>query len=403
MLFNKNHARLPRKGWVKVTLVVLGLALTVGGLAAFRAVSAKKDETKKPDAAKVFEFAPGDLAELKPAQMGQIIPISGSVRPLLQATVKSKVPAEVSKVHVQEGERVQAGQVLISLDTADLKARLDSQHASMAEAKAKLDLANKNQENNKALLSKNFISQNAYDNVLNSVEVAQANFKSAEAQAAIAQRAVNDASIRAPFAGIVAKRWVNTGDKVNSDTPVAAVVDLAKMELEAQIPVSEIPYVQVGHEIAFKVDGFATREFKGKVERINPSAEAGSRSISIFVALPNQDASLRGGMFASGMLSITGKGNVNTLPTTAVLEEGGQSFVYAINEGKLVRKPVTIGARNGERGLVEIREGLEPGIQVVTVKAEGLKAGVEAIVKKSDGSPKSVTPVVAPKATEKKA
>lgn len=401
MYFAKN-ASAPRKGWVKITLVLLGLALTVGGLVAFRGVSAKKEE-KKADAVKVYEFAAGDIAQLKPVQLGQVIPISGTVRPVLQATVKSKVPAEVAKVHVQEGERVQAGQVLVSLDTADLKARLDTQLAAQAEAKAKLELARKNQENNKALLAKNFISQNAFDNVLNSVEVARANHQSAEAQAAIAQRALNDASIRAPFAGIVAKRWVNTGDKVTSDSSVAALVDLSRMELEAQIPVSDIPYVSVGHEISFKVDGFNGRQFKGKVERINPAAEAGSRSIAIFVTLPNPDAALKGGMFVNGTLAAADRGAVNAIPLLALTEEGGQAFVYALKDGTVERKPVTIGKKSIEQGLVEIREGLAVGTDVISVKQEGMKHGSKAMVKAPGAKPPAATqPAQAPETQNKK-
>ncbi|MBL8515708.1 MAG: efflux RND transporter periplasmic adaptor subunit [Betaproteobacteria bacterium] len=391
-----------RKGWVKVTLILLFLAVSVGGLVAWRTVSAKKEE-KKPDTAnavKTLEFAPGDIAELKPTQLGQVIPISGSVRPLLQATVKSKVPAEVARVHVQEGEQVAAGQVLVSLDTADLKARSDTQQAAVAEARARLDLARKNQDNNKTLLTKGFISQNAYDSVANNLTVAEAALKSALAQAAIAERALADANIRAPFNGIVAKRWVNTGDKVAGDTPVAAIVDLARMELEAQVPVAEIPYVKVGQEVAFKVDGFTGRNFTGKVDRINPAADIGSRSIAIFVSLPNKDASLKGGMFANGRLAVEGKAAVNALPVAAIREEGGQSFVFAIKDGKLERKPVTIGLRSMEKGMVEVREGLAEGAQVVAVKADGLKAGTIAVIKKPGETKPAATPV---KEQEKKA
>jgi RND family efflux transporter MFP subunit len=295
--------------------------------------------------------------------------------------VRAKVPAEVARVNVQEGERVQAGQALVSLDTADLKARVDAQHAAVAEARARLDLARKNQANNKALLEKSFISQNAYDGVINTVQVAEANMKSAEAQATISERALADAQIRAPFNGIVAKRWVNVGDKVSADAPVAHLVDLARMELEAQVPVSEIAYVKVGQDVAFRVDGFPGRPFSGRVERVNPSAEAGSRSISIFVTLPNADGSLRGGMFASGSLSARTGADVDVIPSTAVLEESGQSFVYVVKDGKVERRSVTLGPKNAERGLTEVREGLERGVPVITVKADGLRAGVRAVVK----------------------
>ncbi len=368
-----------RRRWIKPVAVALIALLAIGSLATWRAMANKKPDPKKTQES-VFEFSKGDLALLSPRELGNMIPVSGTLKPLTQAVVKSKVAAEVAQVHVQEGQRVTAGQVLVSLDTADLRARLDAQHASVAEMKARLELASKNEANNKQLLAKNFISQNALDAVSSNAEVARANLRSAEAQAAISQRALNDASIRAPFAGIVAKRMINIGEKVSADMAVMQIVDLTRMELESMIPVSEIPHVRIGQEIAFTVEGFTGRQFTGKVERINPSADAGSRSIAVFVAIANADQSLKGGMFASGKLAAQSRGPVNALPLVALREEGGQSFVFTIEKEKLVRKPVSVGARNIDMGLVEIRDGLADGTQVVSVKMEGLKAGGKAII-----------------------
>ncbi|MEO5694330.1 MAG: efflux RND transporter periplasmic adaptor subunit [Usitatibacter sp.] len=366
--------------YAKPAIIGVVLLAVAGSFVGLRASQANKEPDKK-DGDKVFEFAAGDLAQLERVPLGRQIPVSGSMKPVLQATVRSKVPAEVARIHVQEGDRIAAGMPLITLDTADLKARYDAQAAAVAEARARLDLARKNQGNNKALLEKSFISQNAYDSVINTVQVAEANMQSAEAQAAIARRALADASIRSPFGGIVAKRWVNVGDKVSGDMPVVQIVDLARMELEAPIPVSEIPFVKVGQEILFTVDGFPSRKFSGKVERVNPSAEAGSRSIMVFVTIPNADASLKGGMFANGVLATNTGTEVDVIPLTALLEEGGQSFVHVVKNGKVERRSVVTGTRNVERGVVVVKEGLERNVPVIIVKADGLKAGATAIVK----------------------
>jgi membrane fusion protein, multidrug efflux system len=382
-------ARGRANGWVKVSVGALTALLVIGSLVAWRASSAKKEEPKK-DADKIFEFAKRDLADFGPRDLGNVIPLSGSVKPLTQAVVKTKVAAEVAKVHVREGERVAAGQVLVSLDTADLKARADAQAATVAEMKARLDLASKNEANNRALLQKNFISQNAFDAVSNTVAVAQANLKSAEAQSAIVARALSDASIRAPFGGIVARRMVNIGEKLSPDMAVMQIVDLSQMELEAAVPVAEIPGIKVGQEISFTVDGFADRQFKGKVERINPSAEAGSRSISVFLVIANQDGALKGGMFANGKLAAQSRGAVNAVPLVSLREEGGQSFVYVIEKDKIERKSVTPGTRNIDLGLVEIRDGLTQGTQVVAVKMEGLKPGAKAILR-AEGAAKDAS------------
>ena len=373
-----------RRGRIKWIVIGITVAAVIGGLAVWKASSASKEagnDGKKPDADKTFEFAKNDIAIVQSQNLGLVIPVSGSVRPVLQAMVKSKVAGEVAKVYVREGERVAAGQVLVSIDIADLKARHDAQRAMAAETKARLDLATKNESNNRTLLAKNFISQNAFDGVANSVQVAEANHQSSLAQSAITAKALADAQVRAPFAGIVAKRAVNVGEKITADAPVMQIVDLSKMELEAPVPVGDIPSVKVGQEIAFTVDGFTGREFKGKVERINPAAETGSRSISIFVTLPNADGALKGGMFANGTLAAMGRGDVNTLPIATLIEEGGQTFVFAIKDGLIERKPITVGPKNVERGLVEIRGGINNGAEVVAVKADGLKHGSKAVVR----------------------
>lgn len=374
---------------VKFIIALLIFAAAGASLVAWRSSAAKKEEKKADE--KIFEFVSSDLARVEARELGNAIPVSGTLKPLTQATVKSKVAAEVARVHVQEGEHVTAGQILVTLDTADLRARLDTQHASLAEMKARLELAKKNEANSRQLLSKGFISQNAFDAIASNVEITAANLKSAEAQAAIAQRALADATIRAPFAGIVAKRLINVGEKLNPDSPVMHIVDLSRMELEAMVPVAEIPGVKIGQEIAFKVDGFNERAFKGQVERINPAAETGSRSIAVFVTLPNADAALKGGMFASGRLAALSRGAVSAIPLVALREEGGQNYVLIVKNDKIDRKPVTAGTRNVDMGLVEIRERLEPGTTVVAVKMEGLKPGAKAIIKNaaSPDSPKT--------------
>ncbi|MEI8326267.1 MAG: efflux RND transporter periplasmic adaptor subunit, partial [Betaproteobacteria bacterium] len=262
-----------------------------------------------------------------------------------------------------------------------LRARLDAQLADVAQAQARLDLALKNQASNRQLLSQNFISQNAFDTAQNGVDVAQASLNAAQAQGVIARRALSDAQVRAPFAGIVAKRLVNAGEKVSPDVPLMQLVDLSNMELQAQVPVSEIPFLKLGQHLNLSVDGFEGRVFKGQIGRINPAAEAGTRAITVFVALANADGALKGGMFAKGSIAVAAGSAVNTLPAGAIQEEGGLSFVYTISDGKLERRPVLLGARSPDASLVEVREGPPAGSDVVAVKTEGLKHGAAASVK----------------------
>ncbi len=371
-----------RRRWVHWGVGLLVVVAAGGGWVALRAgSSAASEPSKQPD--KPIELAGTDLVQVGARALGRIVSVSGSINPVVAATVKSKLAAEVAQIHVQEGEAVHTGQLLATLETADIRARLDAQQAAVAESQAKLDLALKNQANNRQLLSQSFISQNAYDTAQNGVDVAQASVAAAKAQADIARRALTDTQVRAPFSGVVAKRMVNAGEKVSPDVPLFQLVDLARMEMQAQVPVADIPFLKLGQALELTVDGFEGRRFSGTVGRINPTTEVGTRAISIFVALSNGDGALRGGMFAKGQIAVQTERTVNALPLSAIHEEAGQSFVFVIKNGQLERSPVQLGLKREDLGLVELRDGPSPGSEVVAVKSDKLKVGAKVQVRRA--------------------
>jgi RND family efflux transporter MFP subunit len=329
----------------------------------------------------VLEFTAADIAHVQKRELARSIPFSGSLAPLVQTTVKSRVSGEVSKVLVREGESVAQGQLLAQIETADLQSRLDAQVATLEEARAKLDLAQKNRENNKALLNQKFISQNAFDTTHSTYEAAAAAVRSSDAQLRIAKKAMDDATVRAPFAGIVARKMANVGEKVGVDSALFALVDLARMEIEAPAPAAEIPAIKPGQPVSFRVDGFGERAFEGRIERINPTAEPGSRAITLYISVANRDGVLKGGMFAKGQIVLDKTTAAAVIPSSAVREEAGQTYVFTIEGGKIARRSVRLGFSEPQQGLVEITQGLEVGVPVVSVRAAGLKVGAPAILK----------------------
>jgi membrane fusion protein, multidrug efflux system len=380
-----------RRGWIRLTLVVASVAVVLGSLVAYRVSSAKKDD-KKSGAAVTLEFSPADITVVEHRELTRTLPFSGSLSPVLQSTVKSKVSGEVQRVFVREGESITHGQVLAQIDTSDLQARLDAQVAALEEAKARLSIADKNRETNFKLLKQNFISQNAFDTTHSTFEANAAAVRSAEAQVRLARNAMQDAVVRAPIDGVLARKMVNAGEKVGPDSAMFTVVDLTKMEIEAPAPASEIPGVRVGQVASFQVDGFGERVFEGRVERINPITEQGSRSITLYLSVANRDGMLKGGMFAKGLL-VLGK----TQPSAVVLiaavrEEAGQSYVFTIEGGKLAKRTVSLGLREPQAGLVEVKSGLEKGVQVVSTRMDGLKPGTPAVVKMPGRSPPASAP-----------
>jgi RND family efflux transporter MFP subunit len=371
----------PQKGrrWRKPVAALLVLLLAGGGWAwmqakakpAAAAAASAKDKPKTP----VYELAAGDVATIAARAMQINLPLSGSLMPLTQATIKSKVSGVVLETTVQEGMTVAAGQVIARLDGAELRARAAQQQAALDEASARLALAKKNNLNSEALLRQNYISRSAYDTTQNSVELAQASVAAAQAQLDMARIALADTTLKAPLSGVVSKRYVQAGEKLAPDTPVMAIVNLNQLTLEAQVPASEIPRIRVGQEVQFRVDGFDQRNFAGKVARINPTTEAGSRAMLVYISVNNADGALRGGMFAKGQITTSKTAPRPLLPLAALRKDGSKDVVYRVDNGTITAQPVTLGVRNEDDALVEVLDGLAPGAVVLAAPLDGVKPG----------------------------
>ncbi len=373
---------------VVVALVVLLLAGALAAAITMRIAKRAAEKDAGKDVPVTLEFATGDLTSVEARALSRWLPVSGTMRPLRQATVKAKVSGDVRQITVREGDAVQAGQMLVRVDTADLDARLIERQGLLESARAQLALAEKTLATNQKLLKQNFISQNAFDGSESSVNVTRGSVKSAEAQVRLAQNALKDAVAYAPLSGVVAKRHVQAGEKVAFDTPLVTVVDLKDMELQALVPAIDIPELKTGMSVDLSVDGFGERRFTGRIERISPSTEPGTRAIHVFVALSNPGNELRGGMFATGRIALAADAPVPTLPAIAVRTEAGWSFIWTIQDGKLVKRMVVMGRRDEETGRVEIKTTLAPETKVLAARFENLKEGAPALVKATVPTPK---------------
>ncbi|GGY72928.1 efflux RND transporter periplasmic adaptor subunit [Pseudoduganella plicata] len=366
-----------RRRWRKPAIAVLVLAIAGGAYLALRPHPAPTPTPAAAQPAKpvVYELAATDVAVVTAGSLAVQLPLSGSLVPVSQATVKSKVSGVVQDASLREGMAVAAGQVLARIDQADLRARLTQQQAMLDEAQARLSMAQKNENNSRALLAQKYISQTAYDTNANAVDLARASVKAASAQLELARIALADSVIRAPIDGIVSKRHVQAGEKVAPDMAVYTIVSLAELTLEAQVPTSDIPRIKVGQEAAFRVDGFAGRTFAGKVARVNPTTEAGSRAMLVYITVSNGDGALRGGMFAKGSIVTERTAALPQVPVAAVHEENGRAIVHKVSAGKVVAQPVTLGLRNEDEGMAAVTDGLAHGEQVIVSRLDGVKPG----------------------------
>jgi len=328
----------------------------------------------------VIEFAASDLVEPQTRELRLAISITGTLAPHNWTTVKAKVAGELKTILVREGESVKSGQVLARIDTQDAQARLDEKTADLEAARAQLALADKNRANNLALLKQNFISQNAFDNVSSNYQVSDARLRAIEAQVAVAKKALADTVVTAPQAGIISQRHAQAGEKLPIDGKILTLVDLSEMEVEAAVPAGDIPSIRVGQEVSFHVEGFGGRDFLGRIDRINPATQTGSRSILVYAMLPNRDGALKGGMFARGSVTLSRVAQALVVPVSAVQEASGKAQVFAIVGGRLELRQVKLGLRNEDEGLVQILAGLDAQSTIVRANLGTLKPGTQVKV-----------------------
>ncbi len=368
-------------------LVGIGVLVVVGAVAAFVAMRGERPQGSAaaagaPGAApKAMEFTAADLAYASARPLGRWLPVSGTLQPVNQVVVKAKVSGDLRDIAVREGEKVTAGQVVARFDTADLDAKVSERQGALESARAQLALATKTRAMNTKLLDQKFISQNAFDSSESGFNVAAGNVKSAEAQVKLAQIALRDAMVITPMSGTVAKRHVQPGEKVAFDAPLLTIVNLADLEMQAMVPASDVPELKVGMAVDLGVTGFGDRRFEGRIERINPTTEPGTRAILVYVTLKNNDALLRGGMFADGRIALASSSPVTTLPASAVRNEAGLTYVWAIDGGKLAKRIVVVGRRDEENGLVELKSPLPASMPVLATRFENLKEGAPVLVK----------------------
>lgn len=323
-----------------------------------------------------LEFMPQEVMNAEPVDVRQVLLLSGSLRAVDVANVKARVGGDVREVFVREGEPVRAGQVLVRMDGAEYEARVAQARGNLNNARAQLEIAAKTRDNNLALVERGFISKNALDNSASQYAAAKASVDAAQGALDLVQKSLNDTVIRAPLSGLVSARLVQPGEKVAPDNKLLDIVNLQKMELEAAVPAADVARVAIGQPVELSVEGVPER-FEGRVARINPATQSGTRSVPVYIQVANPHNLLRSGMFAEARLTLASKAGVLALPQSAVRTDGSGAYVFVIADGKIERRAITLGVSGmtGDESRIEVASGLDAGEQVVRTDMGNLRPG----------------------------
>jgi membrane fusion protein, multidrug efflux system len=368
-----------------VVVATLGFgAVFVGALPSGGWPGAKKQGDKKPDVA--LEFASREVTQPQLATMPARIEFSGPLVAPGTAVLKARAAGTLLSLAVAEGARVRAGQVLGQIDLADVTSRVAERNANVAAARATLAQAERTQAQNERLAAQQFISSAAVDSSRAAVETARAQLNAATASADMARVSLRDAALVAPIAGIVAKRHVLPGEKISPEQPMLTIVDLARLELAGSVGTHEVSRLAPGMPVAVQVEG-ADQPVEGRIARIAPAAEPGTRSIGVTIALPNPKETLRAGQYAVVTAELADETRRLTVPATAVGQTSGQDHVWLIENGALARRAIMVGRRDPRDGRVEVLQGIQPTSTVLAARFENLREGAKAVVVAQKSAP----------------
>jgi RND family efflux transporter MFP subunit len=320
-------------------------------------------------------LAPGDVATAALRTIEEGTAITGDLHPIETVEVRSRLEGDLVGVYVREGQFVQQGQVLARFDATEQEGVQRSAEADRIAARSELSTAEWNLEQSAELFRAGAIAEREYKSAQQAVDAARARLAAVEARLRSSSIASRDTRVVAPTSGTVDKRNIEGGERVSRGTSMFTLVRNDRLELAAAVPARQANAVRVGQAVHFAADG---RSFDGRVARVSPTIDPASRSVTVYVEVPNANGQLKGGTFATGRVVSRTLANVLTVPAAAIrqTQEGGHPFVYRI-EGRTVNvAQVQLGVTDELLGQVEVTNGLSAGDRVIVGNVGTLGRGM---------------------------
>ena len=275
------------------------------------------------------------------------------------AAVVARVGGELVELLVEEGDRVEAGQVLARLDGRRLR-------LEMLAAKADLERIRREYKRNIDLHERGLISASMFEGLKFDLAALQANYE-------LKQLNYDYSNIRAPIAGIVATREIKPGQNVDVGDVTFRITETTELSAYLQIPQVELPKFKAGSRVSLAVASMPDVEFEAMIKRISPTIDSRSGTFRATVQIQNQSGALAPGMFGRFTVAYEQHADALLIPAAALLDEDDQPTVYVVRDGVVNRRAVETGIEKD--GSIEILGGLTENDQVVVAGHGGLRTG----------------------------
>ena len=333
-----------------------------------------------PATPQAMRLHPVELVTVEPQLIEDLVKVTGTIHPVQEAAIAAQVSGLAETVAVRPGDHVDAGQLLVEVGTTDLQLQLDQQRSTMASSIVQLRAAEATLARTKLLADKGLAAQTTLDTAQADVDGLTATIATQQSQVALAEANLLRARVMAPFAGTVASRAIEPGQIVSPGTTMLSIVDLSTVRVEVIAALKDSARIVAGQSVRLSVQGMEGQEFTGTVDRVSPVAEAGTRSIKVYLSLDNTEGMLRGGMFVTGEIVVQQDDDIIAVPAEAIHIRDDASYVLAIVDGIVDERPIETGGNWPAAELVEARSGVAAGDIIVRTSLSGLTDGAPVII-----------------------
>jgi RND family efflux transporter MFP subunit len=313
----------------------------------------------------VVTLAAADVTPVRRGNVEDAVSITGNLQPVERVEVRARLEGELESVLVREGETVKPGQLLARFEDNEQESLHASGKAEVAAAETDVSTARWNLEQTRELFKEGAVPERDVKAGEQQVAAASARLAAAQARLRSSAQALSDTRVVAPATAVVERRLAANGEHVNRGVSLFTLVRTESLELTGAVPAREANRVQAGMVTRFLADG---REFTGRVARVSPTIDQASRSVSIYIQIPNADGSLKGGTFATGRIVGNVAQDALIVPSHAVRQEVGTGapYVYLIEGESIERRAIQLGIIDEATGIAEVTQGLKEGDRIVT-------------------------------------
>lgn len=355
-------------------IILLLILAAVAGFVFFNPSPAPVETAASEEAAIIRQIRRSETITMAPTTLRETVKVTGTLVPSQRSDVASQASGRVIAVLVRPGDTVEEGAVLAQIDRATLELQLNQQRATASATRAQLQSSQQQLERTEQLASQGLASPSVLEQARSAAAALEAQLDALSSGVETAELALNNATVTAPFSGVVASRSVEPGQTIQAGTPLFNVVNLEKMEFDAAASVNSSALVAAGQTAIVNVTGLEGQQFEGEVSRVNPVAITGTRTVPIYIDLDNPEGVLRGGMFATGNITVLEQEGALAIPASALREDAEGQFVLVLDGETLARRPVE-PVREWSRGSIIEVTGLAEGDVVVSAALTELQPG----------------------------